>query len=95
MTRAPVLHLAMVFDIAQRNEGAAEADQAGKAEQHAKVQAVGGQEAIDAEQAGGNAKHQHHGEVGGQEKHDTFHDGLHRNYRRRHLNAPHNTVKST
>ena len=50
---------------------------AGEREQHAQIQAVGGQEAIDAEQVGGQPEHQHHGEVGGKEENDTFHDGLH------------------
>jgi hypothetical protein len=60
----------------QRNEGTAEAHQAGEDEQGAQVQAFRRQVTVDAQQTRRDAQHEHDGEVGGKEKQDPFHGRL-------------------
>ena len=57
----------------QGDEGAAEAHQGGETEQHAEVEAIGGQVSVHAKQAGRDAQHKHDGKVGSDKENDPFH----------------------
>ena len=60
----------------QRNNGAAKSHDQGEAQQHAQIQAVGGQELVHPQQAGNNAQHHHHQQVGHDKQKNAFHKSL-------------------
>ena len=66
-------HLRHHFRDEERDERAAEADDAREDREHRDIEAASGEIAVDAEDRRGDAEHQHHGEVGGDEQEDAFH----------------------